>query len=207
MIKFIQIGAHNGVMNDPLFRFITNNSTRISGLVVEPDPDLFVQLCKNYRPYRNIIPINLAIHNSLKKMDLYRVKPEYLKILPEFASGIGSFNKYHWKKSKLVPDKKYMQRIQVDCISFRILCQRFKFTSIDLLVIDTEGYDFEIIKSINFRRISPKIIYFEHGVRNRIMSVNQFNKICKLLNSKGYQIISESYDAIAYKLKPRDLVF
>ena len=39
------------------------------------------------------------------------------------------------------------------------------------------------------------------------MSYEDFTKVCGYLNSNGYQIIAESYDATAYLLEPSDLVF
>jgi hypothetical protein len=39
------------------------------------------------------------------------------------------------------------------------------------------------------------------------MSKNQFNEACSILNSNGYQIVTESYDATAYQLNSDDLVF
>lgn len=50
----------------------------------------------------------------------------------------------------------------VQCITFDTLVQRNRVKRIDLLQIDTEGFDFEIIKMINFDRIKPRILQFEH---------------------------------------------
>ena len=60
---------------------------------------------------------------------------------------------------------------------------------------------------IDFTNVRPRIIRFEHGVRDRIMSESNFIEIIERLNSYGYQIMAESYDATAYLLEPRDLIF
>jgi hypothetical protein len=75
------------------------------------------------------------------------------------------------------------------------------------LVLDTEGYDYNILMDFNFNKIKPKIIRFEHGLRNGIMDKDKFLHLCNYLNSFGYQIFLESYDATAYLLDPLDTFF
>ena len=74
-------------------------------------------------------------------------------------------------------------------------------------MLDTEGYDYQILMSIDFAHVKPRMIRFEHGVRDQLMPHENFTKVCSYLNSFGYQIIAESYDATAYLLDPNDLVF
>jgi len=206
-LAFIQIGANDGVMNDPVYEFVTKNSKSVSGFVLEPLPEVFSKLVKNYAAFPKILPLNLAIHNTQDEMPLYQVKPEYFSMLPEFARGIASFDSEHWKKTLLVPDSSYLQTTLVKCISFHRLIREYDIDEIDLLLIDTEGYDFNILMDIDFERYKPRIIRFEHGVRNEIMTHVQFLTICERLNNYGYQIIAESYDATAYLLDPNDLIF
>jgi FkbM family methyltransferase len=206
-ITFIQIGANDGILNDPIYNFNTRNKDLVSGYVLEPLPDIFEMLVENYKSCLNIKPINLAIHSHKDEMVMHRVKPEFSKKLHEFSQGIASFDENHWKKSKLLKDSKAIERVKVNCISFAKFIESNNINKLDLLLIDTEGYDYEILMSINFSIIKPKIIRFEHGFRNEVMSRDEFLEVCKLLNANGYQIITESYDATAYLLNPNDLVF
>ena len=206
-LSFIQIGANDGVMNDPIFKFNMKNKDVVSGYVLEPLPDVYSSLVNNYKSSPNIYPLNLAIHNSKTEMLLYRVKPEFLSKVPNFARGIASFDPEHWKKTALVPNSDYIQSETVRCISYSTLLQTYQIEAIDLLLLDTEGYDYEILMGIDFYHSKPKIIRFEHGVRNGVMSHSQLLTVCSRLNSFGYQIIAESYDATAYVLDPGDLVF
>ena len=50
----------------------------------------------------------------------------------------------------------------VQCIAFDTLLYRHEVRQIDLLQVDVEGYDFEIIKLVNFHRIRPNLIRYEH---------------------------------------------
>lgn len=206
-LNFVQIGANDGVMNDPIYKFIQKNKERVSGFVLEPLPDIFSNLVMNYQSFPSIKPLNLAIHNSETEMVLYRVKSEYLSKVPAFARGIASFDPNHWKKTSLIPDPSYIQREIVKCVSYSQLLQDYGITKIDLLLIDTEGYDYDILMGIDFSHLKPRIIRFEHGVRDQVMPESNFIEIVERLNSHGYQIIAESYDATAYLLHPKDLVF
>ena len=92
-------------------------------------------------------------------------------------------------------------------LSFKDFIKANSIESIDLLLIDTEGYDYQILMSIDFNKFKPKIIRFEHGIRNQVMTISNFKDICNHLNSFGYQIITESYDATAYIIDESDLIF
>ena len=206
-LNFVQIGANDGVMNDPIYRFIQKNKDKVSGFVLEPLPDIFSTLVMNYQSFPRIKPLNLAIHNSETEMLLYRVKSEYLSNVPAFARGIASFDPNHWKKTLLITDSSYIQSENVKCVSYSQLLRDYEITKIDLLLIDTEGYDYEILMGIDLNNLKPRIIRFEHGVRDSVMSESNFIEIVARLNSYGYQIMAESYDATAYLLHPKDLIF
>jgi len=206
-LSFLQIGANDGIMNDPIYQFIRDNQSVVRGYVLEPLPDIYEKLVENYKFCPNIKPFNFAIHTEKSEMILYRVKSEFISKVPKFARGIASFNYTHWKKSNLVPNKNYMEKVRVKCISLSNFIKKNKLIELDLLLIDTEGYDYEILMSIDFKDIKPKIIRFEHGVRDSLMPIRNFKDVCGRLNSFGYQIFAESYDATAYLLDPADLIF
>jgi FkbM family methyltransferase len=206
-LNYLQIGANDGVMNDPMFRFVKRNSKKISGWLLEPIPEVFKNLVSHYSAFKNIQCFNFAIHNTNATMSLYRVKPELESKLPEFSKGIASFDLNHFKKTGLVPDNSYMESILVKCITLSDFLSENKIDSVDLMVIDTEGYDYKILLSLLDTNLRPRIIRFEHGVRNQIMEKSEFLEICRLLNLNGYQVVAESYDATAYILDPSDLIF
>jgi len=205
--SFLQVGANDGVMNDPIYQFNMDNKSVISGFVLEPLPDIYDKLVKNYQSCSNITAFNLAIHETETEMVLHRVKPALAALVPEFARGVASFDADHWEKTTIVPNAGYMEQVKVKCMSFANFIKSNGIDSLDLLLIDTEGYDYQILMSIDFTLIKPRMIRFEHGVRDKVMSPDNFTAVCSHLNSFGYQIIAESYDATAYLLDPTDLVF
>ena len=75
----------------------------------------------------------------------------------------------------------------------------YKIKKIDLLQIDTEGYDAEIILNIDFDLMKPKIIRFEHGLQNGIMTKEIFLKVADVLHKNDYELAIEHNDATAYQ--------
>lgn len=193
---FVQIGANDGISFDPIYNLVTRE--KVKGIAIEPIQDIFIQLKKNYRSHPQVELLNLAIHRDQKEMVLYRVDPKK-KDYPEWTKGTPSFSKSHHKLSH-IPDNDIVEEV-VKCISFNELIEQYSIKKIDLLQIDTEGYDAEIIKMIDFERLSPIIISFEHGMRQGIMSLRQFEECQEILFKNNYNIIVLDNDAIAYKSK------
>ncbi len=194
---FIQIGANDGKMFDPIYRFVTCNHKKVRGIVIEPLKDFFEELKVNYRKYPNIRPLNIAIHNSEKEMTLYRTDPGKMHGLPEWAKGIASFDKEHHKLSNIPSDVIIPEAVK--CMSLGELLERYHVTQLDLLQIDTEGYDTEIILNIDFEAVWPGIICFEHGLPWGIMDKQTFSQVTDHMHSNGYELMIEKFDAIAYR--------
>jgi hypothetical protein len=66
---------------------------------------------------------------------------------------------------------------------------------VDLIQIDAEGYDWPIIRSIDFSRLHPAVIRFEY----RHMSSSDADTCLSLLARHGYRLIVESRDIIAVR--------
>lgn len=188
---FIQIGANDGIRFDNLYTFVTERKCR--GVVVEPLPDFFERLALNYKDCPNITPIRAAIHPSQRKCKLYRVDPKRLRELPPWAAGIASLDPEHHKRSR-TPNEFIIEE-EVDALPLMELIENSGFTKLDLLQTDTEGFDAEIINMIDFDRIVPAIIKYEHST----LSAGDKSSTEELLRGRGYRLIYEKSDAIAVR--------
>jgi FkbM family methyltransferase len=194
--SFVQIGANDGVRFDPIHRFVTDHHHLATGLVVEPLPDLFRELQANYRTCPHVVPVNVAIHNTERSMTLYRVDPVRARELPDWSNGIASFNPRHHQLVGLPAE--LMVAEQVPCITLAELFSAHAIADLDLLQIDVEGYDADLIMALDFDRVRPKLIHFEHGLPSGVMSPGTFNEVLDLLHARGYEVIVERDDATAY---------
>ncbi len=195
--RFVQIGACDGVRFDPIHRFIVANHTRVRGVVVEPLPDLFESLCRTYAPYPGITPVNCAIHNSASSMTLYRVRPDQQSSLPEWAVGVASFDREHHVRLG-IPESS-ITPVEVPCKTVTQLLAEAGLDSLDLLQIDTEGYDAEIILGLDPSRLRPTVIRFEHSLQSGGMSPATYRRVIDWLHAAGYEVIPVDSDAVAFQ--------
>jgi hypothetical protein len=61
-----------------------------------------------------------------------------------------------------------------------------------LLKIDTEGYEFNVLKGLSNYSHKIKLIYFEHHYDDMIIKDYKFGDINKLLKDKGFSMIKKS---------------
>jgi len=192
---FVQIGANDGVFADPIRNFVTRN--HVAGLAVEPLKDVHARLVTNYRDYPKVKTANVAIHPTARSLDLHRIDPAKAGEVGEWSGGIASFHEHHHQIS-LVP-REAMIRETVPCVTLMELLEQHGVKRVDLLQIDTEGFDSEVIKMIDFTRIKPAIIHFEHGLPDGVMTTAQFKTCADSLIDQGYYLVMEPYDVIAYQ--------
>lgn len=168
---------------------------------MEPSPKYFEKLKINYSKYSNIILLNKAIHPTESKFTLYEVNSTGLAKLPDWGQGIGSFDFQHLMNKNL--DTSDITKIEVDCISFNNLVLQYPaFKKIDFLQVDTEGFDGEILKSIDFSSFDTNMIKFESC---HLPNGDQV-KIKNLLVANGFLVFNESYNSVAIK-SPKAVFF
>lgn len=189
--KFVQIGAHDGVRYDDLYRFVTNQLC--SGIVVEPLPDAFQRLRANYADYPRILPINRAVHETAASVSLYRVSPGALSNYAGWASGIASFDRDHLLRLGIAG--KDVDSVTVSCTPLMELLVETSMLDADLLQIDTEGYDAAILRMIDPARFRPRLIKYEH----KSLSVDERTQAQGRLEKQGYRTMAEGPDTTAWR--------
>ena len=107
------------------------------------------------------------------------------------SSTIRSLNiesEYFKKKEKFF-GKLINKKYQVVQINFKEYLEKKKIDQIDLLKIDTEGYEFEVLKGLKDSINKVSIILFEHHYDNMIIKGYTFSDIHDLLINNGFQKI------------------
>ena len=122
-------------------------------LLVEPVKYNFDQLKNRFKNYKNVIFENIAIGEKNETKDFFHVLESSIdKLKKHWASGIGSFSKEHilehrTKRFKIT--EKDIECIPIKTITFDELVEKYGIKHVNKLIIDTEGFDYKIIKSIN----------------------------------------------------------
>jgi FkbM family methyltransferase len=162
--SLVQIGANDGVSHDHLHNII--KKFQLKSLLLEPIKKYFLDLQNNYLNFDNVKIENSALSVNNEIIFLYMVNPEYSNKYGTISSGISSFYKKHLIRHGI--KKKHIVQEKVNQISFDALLQKYNFKSFDLLLIDTEGYDCQIVNDffLKIKKIRPIIIFEWSHIKN-----------------------------------------
>ena len=192
-VFFIQIGANDGLANDPLNQFVMRFNW--NGILLEPLPEVFEALKQTYASKPQLQLLNAALAEKDGSQTIYTVRMDDSTF--KKAHQFSSFRKDAvLSQTSWIPDvANRIEERAVPCVSFDTLLRHAGQNEIDLLQIDAEGYDYTILKMIDFSRLRPAIINYECGQ----MSKNQREEIAALLISQGYKMSQGDLDSIAYR--------
>jgi FkbM family methyltransferase len=192
-IYFIEIGANDGVSNDPVFPFIRDHGW--AGLMVEPLPHAFHLLEENMRPYPGVTPVLAALSDSDGERALYTVKVEQASF--EKSHQFSSFSReVIEKQTQFEPGiAKIIEQTMVPTLSWPSLLARTGGATVDVLQVDAEGYDAEIIRMIDFSNFRPRLIQYEHC---NLTKADQ-EDIARRLLALGYKLAMTPLDVIALR--------
>jgi FkbM family methyltransferase len=187
---FIQFGAHDGISYDPINRYVRVYHWR--GIVVEPQPKVFARLIQTYREEQQLVLENLAIAKNDGLASLFRFKdsaklPYHASMLTSFSRGALEYNGHGYEGE--------IEELTVPAMSISTLLSKHNVSHVDLIQIDTEGFDQEIIRMFIEADIWPTIIHFEDG-----LGLRKANKeFLQPLIDKGYAFFHLYPDTLAYK--------
>jgi FkbM family methyltransferase len=157
-LTFVQIGAFDGVLHDPLRKYIEKSGWR--GVMVEPQVGPAQRLRELYRGNERIAVLQAAVSRQAGARAFYTVDSSDA---PAWAGALASFDKdVILKHSQQIPG--LAQRIKetaVDCVTFDTILQHLPAGNLDLLQVDTEGADAEILSLFPFERVKPAIVHWE----------------------------------------------
>ncbi len=192
---FLQIGANDGVSFDPIYPL--TKELNLVGYCFEPIQEYYSQLKNNYADNLNIQPFQFAVGIKNADVLLYKVKSSSLLKYPKWAKGtstleISNLNSLGIKlddveneEVKMITYSKALKLCQIDCPN--------------LLIIDTEGHDIAIIRSIDLNVHRPDIIMFEHFFSERKLRSEDFQEVLDKLFAAGYLACFDNQDILCYR--------
>jgi len=222
-IDYLQIGAHIGNShNDPIYHQAMQDKHI---LLIEPVPFLYDVLKHNYRErirHNEIEFLNIAVSDHDGTLPLVAPsKDNDFNAHPFFLNQMASttdryINQYNFKQR--YPNFKF-EHITVPCRTLNTIVRDRGITSIDHLIIDTEGHDETILRAFDFQQVKPKRITFENFYMDDILPFGQvqgashrdahdilpdpenpqpnfhrpnYNAFLRFLSTQGYQVLSEN---------------
>lgn len=178
----IQIGANQG--NDELTSLIKDK--KINKLIlIEPLDIHNSKLEECYNNISNKFIENIAICDdpSIKEISFFFHKEDGVDYGLSFE--IATLDKNHILKHGR--GEEGIVEIKVPSLTINELFEKHNLKEIDILFIDAEGFDHEILKSIDYNKYSIKHLYFENlHLRNR-------KETESFIESKGFKLKNNAF--------------
>lgn len=170
---YIDIGAHHPI------RFSITKSLYDrgwKGINIEPNPDS-INFFRKYR--KRDINLNLALSKSISATYYQFHDP-----------ALNTINKriYTLRNKQ---GAKFIKKTSIQCKDFSYVHQKYipKNQEIDLLKIDVEGSELDILRTVNWKVILPKVIICE--ILDLDIESLTKNKLYKFLRKKNYSLYSK----------------
>jgi len=202
----LQVGANDGINHDPIHKFIKRD--KWAGTLIEPQKYVYDNFLKKLHEKSKVInTLNAALGEKDGQMPIYKLSFTN----DRWATGLSTFIKkeisdkvddgsieYLAKKNgNILPKNKadYIAEEQIQVISPASLRTKFNIENIDILMVDVEGFDYEVIKMLIDADFTPEAMIFEHSHFSEQTLIN-----CKnLLESNHYKYKMINANTLAVK--------
>ena len=206
LVTFVQIGANDGVADDPI-RPLVMESDRWQGILLEPQPDAFDRLRRNYPGQGSRLKfLNAAISDASGERTLFCFPEAERKRLglPDWVGRVASFNAEHLHKHLAEHQLPHASPIgcSVRTMTFDEAADRLPRGHVDVVIVDVEGHERAIIESIDVDRHRVRFIMYEHVH----LSEHDRLSVESKLREHGFSLKEFSGDTIAYRCLERKAV-
>ena len=169
----LDVGAHYGSSLEPFINYDWDVHA------FEPSDKNRYYLNKEYSNKKklHIYPVGVS-DKTMSAVNFYEA---------EVSSGISTIGKFH-------PQHKVTQKINL--ISLTDFIEEKKLLKIDFLKIDTEGYDFFVLKGVPWKLIRPSVILCEFEDKKTQVHGYSYLDMYNYLLSKNYIVLMSEWDPI-----------
>lgn len=172
-VTIVQVGANDGSSNDPLGRMIAARPERIAkALLFEPQASAFARLSERYGGTDNVICLNAAVDRQPGEKPVYSIDREAASdaLGRPISDGIASFDRDHVFRV-LAENAPGLSSTDIDGL---VTEQTVQVTTLgdaagangiaqpDILLVDTEGFDAEVMSMALEAGWRPHLLQYEH---------------------------------------------
>lgn len=192
--SFLQIGANDGYMSDPINLAIFRHG--LAGTFVEPQTNYFNELQKTYRNFPGMVYLQNAIATAPGTMTMYSLDCSSGR-LPGWAHGVGTLSREQIRKfgDQIDDIDSYIRVQDVACITVAELLRRAAHSDPDIIVVDAEGFDHAILSQFDFAALSTKLVIYE----TESMKAADAADLRRRLEAAGFVLIEADQDTVALR--------
>ena len=210
-MNIVVVGANDGMVGDPIYNFVRMYPHRSRLLLVEPQTELIPFLKKNYSFHPDYHVYNGAIGPD-DELKLYSVNKSAWKYVAQKRQK--DWPEHRASTGRTSPDREILKRwlkrivdkhVDVDemitenvvpCKKLDDVLKEVDFSrGVDVLQIDTEGFDDQIIYNAEIDNLNPSVILFEIS----LLDNSKLERVKSYLEEKGYFISILGTDALAIR--------
>lgn len=173
---YIDIGANDPTHINNTYLFYTKGST---GVCVEPNM-IFADMYKSVRPRDELLLAGIGVKDESKYF--YSIDPHTLS----------TFSKKEAESYTKSGRHKLIETVSIPIIGINSLLNKVR-KPVHLLNLDIEGYDFDVLKALDYKKNKPWVICVETLTYTEDASETKITKIPKLLESEGYFKFADTY--------------
>jgi len=144
----VQVGANDGRSGDPIMQAIVDYGWK--GILVEPLAEPFAKLQALHADRPGLIVENLAISHEDGPTEIF-VDP----------SGRSTLASMRPEQNVLRNKRETLEPVTIEATTFETLFGRHEVTKVDFLQIDTEGFDYQVLKHFELGRWKPLALNME----------------------------------------------
>jgi FkbM family methyltransferase len=191
---FLEVGANDGLSGDPLREYILKHKWK--GVLVEPQPDVFARLKANYAGVHEGIAFeNVAVSSDSKPLTMYRLPPSSANSTIGTATVASADQKIAARQLGMSADK--LEKIEVPTARLDDIVARHGLHALDILQLDTEGFDWDVLQTLDLKKTRPWLIRFEHGH----LSPKTIAAMTEHLNAHDYDVNFGGYESDSVALR------
>lgn len=204
MKTFVQIGTHNG---DDDFNKLVKKENPDYVVLVEPNSDMVDHILENYSyiTEKDKVKIETAAINT-KSGPCEVVIPK--EPIPQPDGSLCELGTTHYSLLPMDDWGDEFNSIKVEGMTFSELCEKHSITEIDYLQIDTEGFDSQIILSIDFDRVNIKKIQYEYWPFKSEDQYTRYGEDSQNYGLSGMEAVEDKLMDLGYELRftKRDVI-
>ena len=174
----IDVGAHKGES----IKFYSDNFKIKKIYSFEPNKKIFEIIKKKKFNNTEIFNLGLGDKNETKYLNIYK---------DTFSSSFNPIDRSsnYFKKKKIFSFDDYAEnKVISKVITLSNFMDNYNISKVDLLKIDTEGYEFRVLQGIDSKDFAKiKFIHFEHHYNDMIIKNYTFGDIHSLLFQHNFK--------------------
>jgi FkbM family methyltransferase len=176
--SYLDIGAHHPSRLNNTYLFYLKGSR---GVCIEPDPELFAKL-KSRR--KRDVCLNIGIgFDEKKNADFYIMS----------SNSLSTFSREEAERYQSYGQQRVLKVINTQLASINTVLRQYFKTAPHFVSLDTEGLDFQILKSFDFSQYRPSVFCVETLTYTEDKTEQKVTAIADYMHQHSYFPIADTY--------------